>query len=237
MTSSGSENARVPDVRMNWVDLLFAHWRVDPAVMRRLVPAELEIDCFDGSAWVGLVPFRMEGSEFRGFPRLPGLRDFYECNVRTYVKGGGKSGVWFFSLDAATLLPVLGGRWLWSLNYVYSHFAVSRIAGVTNYGLKRRAGPWAAGQTRVKWRVGEVMPRSEPGSLEHFLTERYWLFTERFGKIMAGEVRHEPWTLRSAEVLALDDTLVAAAGLKVEGAPIVMASDRLEVEGFGLRTV
>ena len=223
-----------PDVRMNWANLLFAHWRVDPAVMRRLVPAELEIDCFDGSAWVGLVPFRMEGSVFRGFPRLPGLRDFYECNVRTYVKGGGKSGVWFFSLDAATLLPVLGGRWLWSLNYVYSRFAVSQHAGATDYSLQRRPGPWASGRTRVKWRAGEVMPRSVPGSLEHFLTERYWLFTKRWGKIMAGEVRHEPWTLRRAEVLEMDDTLIAAAGLGVEGLPIVMASNLLEVEGYGL---
>ena len=86
----------------------------------------------------------------------------------------------------------------------------------------------------MKWRVGEVLPRSVPGSLEYFLTERYWLFTKRWGKIMAGEVRHEPWTLRRAEVLEMDDTLIAAAGLGVEGPPIVMASNLLEVEGYGL---
>jgi uncharacterized protein YqjF (DUF2071 family) len=226
-----------PDVRMTWNHLLFLHWRVEPAVMRRLIPAELDVDEFDGSAWVGLVPFRMEESRFRGVPRLPGLRDFYECNVRTYVRGGGRSGVWFFSLDAATLLPVLGGRWLWSLNYVHSRFAVTQDADVTDYRLERALGPWPSGRTRIRWRVGEAVPASVPGSLEHFLTERYWLFTKRFGRVLAGEVKHAPWSLRRAEVLDLDDSLVRAAGLRVSGEPIALAGDRLEVEGFKLRAI
>lgn len=227
----------IPDVRMNWDNLLFLHWRVDPAIMRRLVPEPLELDLFDGSAWIGLVPFTMANCSFRRFGWVPGLKDFHECNVRTYATINGKRGVWFFSLDAQTLLPVLGGRWMWSLNYVYSRFSVKREGDVTDYSLERRRGPWAQGRTHIKWHSGEVLPASLPGSLEHFLTERYWLFTRRRGRIMAGEVRHEPWTLRRAEVLHLDDTLIAAGGVKAQGAPIALASRHLTVDGFGLRDI
>lgn len=224
---------------MNWANLLFLHWRVDPGLIRPLVPEPLELDLFDGSAWIALVPFRMEHSAFRGIPRLPGLANFYECNVRTYARFRGKAGVWFFSLDAQTLLPVIGGRRLWSLNYVYSVFNVIRTDGVTDYSLQRRRGPWHAGRTHIKWRSGEVLPQAQPGSLEHFLTERYWLFTRRPSRggmrIMAGEVRHKPWPLRSAELLHLDDTLIEAAGVKVSGPPIAYASDHLEVQGYALR--
>ncbi len=230
---------------MDWDDLLFLHWRVDPAVMRRLVPEEVGLDLFDGSAWIGLVPFRMANCAFRGVPRLASTTNFFECNVRTYAKFRGVAGVWFFSLDAQTLLPVLGGRWLWSLNYVYSRFDVTREeteAGVvTDYRLARRAGPWPRGQTRVRWRTGELISRGgEAGvsaELARFLTERYYLFTRRGGRILAGRVAHEPWPLRRAEVLELDDTLVRAAGVVVSGAPIAMASKHIEVEGFKLGAV
>ena len=226
-----------PDVHMTWANLLFLHWRVDAAAMRELLPRELELDVFDGSAWVGLVPFRMQACDFKGVPRLPGMRDFFECNVRTYATYRGRKGVWFFSLDAQTLLPVLGGRWLWSLNYVYSTFEVSNRNNVIDYRLARRAGLWTAGAMHVKWRVGEARQESAPGSLEEFLTERYWLFTKRWGRFMGGQVRHKKWQLRQAEVLQVEDSLVAAAGLRVEGAPIAWASECLEVEGTKLEEI
>lgn len=222
---------------MNWVNLLFLHWRVDATAVRRLVPRELEIDTFDGSAWVGLVPFRMEASRFTGVPRLPGLRDFFECNVRTYVRYRGRSGVWFLSLDAERLLPVLGGRWLWSLNYIHSRFSVRRCESGTSvdYRVHRRRGPWPAAKTHVVWRPGDILPSAERGSIQHFLTERYWLFTRRRGRVLGGEVLHRPWPLRAAALEHLDDGLVAAAGLRVTGPPLAWASDLLEVEGVALR--
>lgn len=224
-------------VRMNWVNLLFLHWRVDAAAVRKLVPRELEIDTFDGSAWVGLVPFRMEASRFAGVPRLPGLQDFYECNVRTYVRYRGRSGVWFLSLDAERLLPVLGGRWLWSLNYIHSRFRVEQSEGgvVTDYRLQRRRGPWPAAKTHIRWRSGAGLLPAADGSIEHFLTERYWLFTRRRGRVLGGEVLHRPWPLRQAAVERLDDGLVSAAGLRVSGPPMAWASDHLAVEGVALR--
>jgi uncharacterized protein YqjF (DUF2071 family) len=257
---SAGARERAPDVRMTWENLLFVHWRLPAEVMRALVPRELEIDLFDGSAWIGLVPFAMRRCDFAGVPRvgLPGLRDFYECNVRTYVRhtgvGGTRSGVWFFSLDAQTPLPVLGGRWLWNLNYVWSRFNVQQEGSTTAYKLVRRGVPGLGdgipARTDVRWRtVGDVLPQSQPGSIEHFLTERYWLFTQSRwtrgahgggGRILAGEVRHKPWSLSRAEVLHLDDTLVAAAGVRggvrieVQGEAIALASRSLDVLGYGL---
>jgi len=233
---------RRPDVCMSWENLLFAHWPVDAQAMRRLVPPELEVDLFDGVAWVGLVPFTMRRCAFRGIPRLPGLADFHECNVRTYVRHAGKAGVWFFSLDAATLLPVLGGRWLWNLNYVWSRFNVQHRDAETDYRLTRMnvpgLGDGQAARLHIAWRAGAAMPPSRPGTLEHFLTERYWLFTKKRTwagiRVMAGRMHHSMWPLRRAEVLHLDDSLIRAAGLAVSGPPIAFASDRIDVTGDGL---
>jgi uncharacterized protein YqjF (DUF2071 family) len=226
-------------VWMRWHDLLFLHWEVELAALRRLVPSELEIDCFDGRAYVGLVPFEMRNTRFRGVPNLRSLRQFPECNVRTYVRHGGESGVWFFSLDATSLLAVIGARLVWRLPYVWSSITIERdgeatpaaASEVTRYHLRRVRSD--AG-SHIVWRKGGRLPESRPGSLEHFLTERYWLFSRRLGRIWRGRVVHAPWSLRSAEVLSLDDTLVAAAGLAVTGAPLVLASDGIDVEGMAL---
>jgi len=216
---------------MCWADLLFLHWRVDPGVMRALVPPEFELDLFDGSAWVGLVPFRMQDTRFRGVPPLPGLGAFEECNVRTYVRRGGQAGVWFFSLDAASRLSVLGGRWFWGLNYVHSRFDVKRNAGSgeCDYALERLRGPWPPGRTRIVWRAGEALPPSGPGSLEHFLVERYALFTLRRGRALVGRVRHDPWPLHRADLIELDDTLVRAAGIDPIGEPVALATPGVRV--------
>lgn len=224
-----------PAVRMTWSNLLFLHWRIDADQLRPLIPAELDIDTHDGSAWIALVPFEMTNTNFRGIPPMPGLSQFYECNVRTYVRHNGRAGVWFFSLDAQTLLPVLGGRWMWSLNYVHARFDVEQTGNRTDYRLtRRRWGPWPAGSTRIAWSRGEALPRAEHGSLEHFLTERHWLFTERRGRIMAGRIEHNPWPLRDATLDGLDDSLITAAGLHVSGEPLAMMSDSIDVLGYSL---
>lgn len=156
---------------MTWLNLLFLHWRFNPNAIRPLIPQQLELDTFDGSAWVGLIPFKMHNCEFAGFKWLPTLRNFYECNVRTYVRCNGQPGVWFFSLDAQSLTPVLGGRHLWKLNYIHSKFNVKHTAHNNNstnnntnhnqtnhndqptthdYQLTRRKGPWPPAQTHIR---------------------------------------------------------------------------------------
>ncbi len=231
--------AAPPAVRMRWDNLLFLHWPVAPDALRKIIPEPLEIDTFDGHAWVALVPFRMESTRFRGFPSLPGLDSFYECNVRTYVtaREGDQiiRGVWFMSLDAERLIPVLGGRWLWNLNYIHSRFEVSAEGNTTDYRLARRSDPTK--HSRMIWERGDPLPQSQPGSIEHFLTERYTLFTVRAGRLMQGPIDHKPWSLRSARLIDLEDTLVRAGGVEVTGAPLCWHSDTLEVVGWNLQRV
>lgn len=220
-----------PVVRMRWHDLLFIHWRVDADRLRRRVPAELDLDLHEGRAYVALVPFEMRSTRFRGMPDLASLRQFPECNVRTYVRHRGVPGVWFFSLDAASLLPVVGARVAWSLPYVWSRITIDRQGDETRYDLRRVAG---GGRARIRWRRGAALPESRPGTLEHFLTERYALFARRRGRILRSRVAHAPWPLRRAELLDLDETLIEAAGLRGEGAPHLLASDGIDVDGWAL---
>jgi uncharacterized protein len=222
-----------PSVRMRWHDLLFLHWTVDVDLMRSRVPPELDLDLFEDKAYIALVPFEMRETRFRGMPDIASLRQFPECNVRTYVRHAGQAGVWFFSLDAASLLPVVGARLTWSLPYVWSRIAIERSGDTTRYALRRVVG---GGRSHIEWRKGEAIGESQAGTLEHFLTERYWLFSRRCGRICRGRVAHRPWSLRRAELRSLDDSLIAAAGVSVSGPPHVLASDGIDVEGWSLET-
>ncbi|MEM1422866.1 MAG: DUF2071 domain-containing protein [Planctomycetota bacterium] len=227
-------------VRMAWADLLFLHWSVEADALRPHIPEGLELDTFDNRAWIALVPFRMTDCVFKGFSWVPTLRDFYECNVRTYVRHNQTPGVWFFSLDAQHLLPVIGGRAVWKLNYVYSRFDVSESERRFDYALRRRTGPWAPASSRIAWTEGDQLPETHPGSLEHFLTERYWLFTRKRGRVFGGRIRHDPWPLRDATLHSLDDGLVEAEGFPgIASRPpeSVLASRRIEVAGEPLRAM
>jgi hypothetical protein len=218
---------------MNWRNLLFMHWRVDTQIMQALLPKGFQVDTFDGCAWVGLIPFTMDGTRPRGFPPFPGVSRFHECNVRTYVLHDGVPGVWFFSLDAASRLAVMGGRGLWKLNYVHASFDVRKTENTTDYALRRSDGT----SSRISWTTGDELPRSESGSLRHFLTERYCLYSAKGGKIWRGTVHHKPWKLREARLDTLEDHLVAKAGIEVEGMPACMAADDVEVRAWALRRV
>ena len=220
---------RAPAVHMTWSDIAFAHWRVPPDTMRSLVPAELEVDTHDGDAWVGLIPFRMEECRFRGVPPLPGLQNFLECNVRTYVRHRGIPGVWFFSLDAESRIGVIGGRVMWGLNYRMARFRRSFEENTIRYGLERHKGD---GTGRLDWTPGAVLPTHDEGSLEHFLVERYHLYSLRRGRLIRGRVDHAPWNLRHATAEAVDPGLVRAAGIDVQGEPLMHCSQGVVVRGF-----
>ena len=232
--------ARSPAIWMRWARLLFLHWPMPVNDAAKLLPPGLEVDTFGGTAWIGLVPFRMEATHVRGIPRplerMTGMSAFFECNVRTYARVGDRRGVWFCSLDAERLVPVLGGRWLWGLNYVHGRFDVEIEGDRVRYELCRFRGE---GRTHIDWEAEGPLPPSEPGSLEHFLTERYLLFVHRRGRLFAGRVEHEPWPLRKARLHALDDTLVPSAGVlaSVRGEPLALASDGVDVRGYPLEPV
>lgn len=227
-----------PAIRMVWESLLFAHWPVPPDALRRLVPPALEIDTFDGAAWIGLVPFTMPVFRLNRLPPVPTMSRFHECNVRTYVRerDGGGAGVWFLSLDATSRLAVRGARRLWRLPYHLARIGLRRDGDDVRYSVDRvRPGPVPA-RLRCAWRAGAPRQRPSPGDLAHFLTERYALYAvDRRGRPRRGPIRHDPWPLRDAELLDLDDTLVAAAGVRVpECEPVLHHADRLEVDAWPL---
>src|SRR4029079_756429 len=152
-------------------------------------PAHLEIDTFDGAAWIGVVPFRMSAVRMRGLPQVPGASAFPELNVRTYVRYGGKAGVWFCSLDAESALAVFAARRFYHLPYFRARMSCTRQGDEIEYS-SVRTHPDAPPAEFVA-RYGPIGPVefAAPGSLEHWLTERYCLFTvDSHGQTLRGEI-------------------------------------------------
>ena len=196
-----------------WQDLLFAHWAYEPDVVQRLLPSGVELDTFEGKAYVGLVPFNMRNLRLRGLPPIPTTSNFGEVNVRTYVTSRGRSAVWFFSLDTQKLLPTLVARTAFKLPYCYGTTSVT-LTGVGEGAIltSNVARKWPHhSSSAVAVRIGESV---QPGPLENFLTSRWGLVSSSRGdRLWYGAVEHEPWPLHRAELLHLDDNLVTAAGL------------------------
>lgn len=225
-------------IRFTWHDLLFAHWPVEPAAIRDVVPRPLELDLFDGRAWIGVVPFRMSGVRLRGLPAIPGAASFPEVNVRTYVRAGGRAGVYFFSLDAASWLACRMARAWYRLPYFHARMKVGNEGDSVLYESVRRAGPQPAAFRAIYSPVSA--PRdAQPGTLEHWLTERYCLFTTgSSGRILAGEIHHVPWPLQDAEAEIESNTLTQAAGIRLpDMAPLLHFARRLEVVVWAPRSL
>ncbi len=207
-------------MQMDWLELCFLHWPVPIADLRPLIPAALEVDSYDGWAWLALVPFTMTGVKPIGWPDLPGISAFPEFNVRTYVRDRAVSGVWFFSLDAGQRLAVRAARTFFHLPYFDASFERKWERGWCNYFMRRTHHRAPAVHFQGRFRpVGEVF-RSQPGSLEAFLTERYWLFSQHpDGRLFRARVYHERWPLQPAEVELDSFTMEAPLGLRLTGPP------------------
>jgi uncharacterized protein len=214
-----------------WHDLLFAHWPVPEAILRPRVPAQLEIDTFDGRAWLGVVPFRMSGVRLRGTSRVPWLSAFPELNVRTYVVADGKPGVWFFSLDAGNAIAVAIARAWFHLPYFRARMSCEERLGSIEYASERTHRGAASGSWHGRYGpVGEAFS-AQCGSLEHFLTERYCLYTVgREGGVLRGDIHHAPWALEAAEAEVRKNTMAEAAGFSLPSEqPILHFSKRQDV--------
>jgi uncharacterized protein len=215
----------------SWHDLLFAHWPVPEAVLRPLIPARLAIDTFDGQAWLGVVPFRMSGVRLRGTPPVPWLSAFPELNVRTYVRAADKPGVWFFSLDADNRIAVAIARAWFHLPYFRARMSCEERNGWIEYKCRRSQRGAACGVLAGRYRAtGEVFSAA-PGSLEHFLTERYCLYTaDQAEKIICAEIHHAPWPLQAAEAELISNTMLEADGIYLPPArPLLHFSRRQDV--------
>ena len=213
-----------------WHDLLFAHWALPVDQVRPLVPRELEIDTFDGKAWVGIIPFWMSHVRFRAMPPIPTASTFPELNVRTYVRAPrepDKPGVYFFSLDAASLLAVIGARAGAGLPYYWADMRAKVSNDDVEYLSTRRGEPPA--QLIARYRAtGGVSPNKS--DLERFVTERYCLYTVRAGKVQRIEIHHLPWPLQPAEAEFEVNTIAEAQGLKLPPEkPVMQFAKVLEV--------
>jgi uncharacterized protein len=213
---------------MTWKELCFLHWRVDPRLLEPLLPEALELDTFDSSAWIGVVPFRMH-AEPRGLPVLNVAADFAELNVRTYVTIDGKPGVWFFSLDADDGLVVRFNRLVLGLPYLDAKIEVERDGDTIDFRSARTHLGAGVAALDVRYRPAGVPQPSAPGSLEHFLTERYCLYSVRAGRVFRQEVDHEPWPLQPAEVELELCTMTRPLGIELDGEPLAHYAGELEV--------
>jgi uncharacterized protein YqjF (DUF2071 family) len=200
--------------RMRWTDLAFLHWPLDPAALRPLIPRGLELDTFDGKAWLGIVPFRMEASRVRFMPAIAGLSDFPELNVRTYVRAGKRFGVWFFSLDAANPVAVRGARTLFNLPYFDASMTVDARDTAVAYRSHRTHRDAPPADFVAAYAPTGPTYHAPPGTLDYFLTERYCLFSQdRKGELGFLDVHHLPWPLQPATGRIARNTMTEALGI------------------------
>jgi uncharacterized protein YqjF (DUF2071 family) len=218
-------------MHMTWNDLLFMHWPIPADHLRPLLPPTLELETFDGMAWLGIVPFLMTDVRLEIFPRFMSSV-FPEANVRTYVKHGGRSGVWFFSLDAADRIAVWGARRFFHLPYYFAEMASTNVNGVVEYRTRRKADPDIGFLGRYS-PTGPVH-QTKDGELDHWLTARLSLFSaDRSGTIYRGDIRHTPWPLQPAEAEIDKNTLAAAARIVLpDTPPLLHFAKHLEVIAY-----
>jgi len=206
-----------------WHDLLFMHWPIPVEAMRESVPAPLELDTFEGRAWLGIVPFRMSGVRVRWTPPIPGLSAFPELNVRTYVRHRDRPGVLFFSLDAASALAVIAARAWFGLPYYRARMRCEREGEGIRYSHERTHTD--APPARLEGRyVGEgPVFQARAGALEHFLCERYCLYAPRAnGRLFGADIHHPPWPLQLAGASIDVNTMAEASGLEVPPEPPIL---------------
>lgn len=202
-----------------WNDLLFAHWPVAPAEIAAMLPEGLAVDVFDGTAWVGVVPFWMDRVRFRGLPAIPGANHFPELNLRTYVRerNSNRGGVYFFSLDAANPLAVAVARTFFRLPYYWAHMRHEDLGNrefhyESERLLTRRPVRFEANY-RSKGRP------SNKGDIERFLTERYALYTRRGELLHRANIHHLPWPLEEAEAEIVVNELPRSYGIQLPDRP------------------
>ncbi len=223
-------------MHQNWGKLLFMHWPIDAQLLRPLIPPQLSIDTFDGSAWIGVIPLTMWGIRASFLPAIPGARAFHELNVRTYVHCDGVPGVWFFSLDAANRLAVRAARSFYHLPYFHASISLKPAGRSITYSSRRRNQGFPA-EFNAIWTIGEPLPESAPGSLEFFLTERYCLYSGNRDRLYRARIFHQPWSLRRATLSAHRSTMIESHGLPVPGGePLLHYAESLAVNIWPLRT-
>ncbi|MDX1957023.1 MAG: DUF2071 domain-containing protein [Leptospiraceae bacterium] len=218
-----------------WLDLLFMHWKVPVEVIRKKIPKELDIDLWEGQAYLGIVPFRMEGIRPRFLLAVPWLSAFPELNVRTYVIKDGKPGVWFFSLDATNPIAVEIARTTFHLPYFNADMKCIRTNDKVEYHSIRKDNRGRPAELKMKYEAISDVYLATKGSLEHWLTERYCLYTSANENCYRGEIHHLPWPLRKASCEIEINQMGECHEITLpKNDPILHFVDRIEVGVFKL---
>ncbi len=224
---------------MQWHDLLFMHWPVDPELVRPLIPRGLELELFDGMAWIGVVPFHMRGVGPRFLTWVPWVSAFVELNVRTYVTIQDRPGVWFFSLDASNVIAVIAARLGFHLPYFEARMLTVRKNDWIYYKSLRIYYGAPPATFAGRYRPTGPVFHSQPGTLEYWLTQRYCLYSaNRQGKIWRGEINHALWPLQPAEAQTAHNTMTEQLGFDLPGnQPLLHFARRLDVVAWAPQLV
>jgi uncharacterized protein len=221
-----------------WHELLFAHWPIAQAILRPLIPTCLEIDSFERTCWIGIVPFHMSNVRPRACPPLPGLSTFPELNVRTYVIKNGIPGVYFFSLDADNPVAVALARSLFHLPYFNARMSSTRLGDTIHYSSYRTHRDAAEADYQAHYRPIAPVVIASSGSLEAWLTERYALYTTAGSRLYRGDIHHAPWPLQIAEMEPIRDTMLSPHGIVLpQTRPLLHYAQRQDVLIWPLRHI
>lgn len=213
-------------MEQTWNDLLFAHWPIDSNLMRPLIPSALELHTFNQQCWIAITPFHMSGIRARWMPLLPGLSAFPELNVRTYVTHVGKPGVYFFSLDAGSQIAAWVARKTYHLPYFHARMSSVSQDRWIHYHSIRDSGA----ELKAKFRPTTPVQLRNTGTIEHWLTERYCLYTTHRNRVYRAEIHHEPWPLQDAECEFSANSMAVSAGIQLPRTqPLLHFAKRLEV--------
>jgi uncharacterized protein len=221
----------------SWHDLLFAHWPVDAKMLQEKLPAGLPLDTCEGQAWLGIVPFHMTNVAPRGVPWMPFASAFPELNVRTYVTLHGKPGVYFFSLDAGNSMAVAAARRFFHLPYFSATMRVAEAEGEISFLSTRDTRMEGVAEFAATYRPIGPVQTPRPGTLEHFLTERYCLCTVNDSfHARRLDIHHSPWPLQIAEGRITVNTMADAAGIRLPStAPLLHFSKRQDMVAWPMR--
>jgi uncharacterized protein YqjF (DUF2071 family) len=222
----------LPIMHQTWDKLLFLHWPIPAEQLRPLIPARLQIDTWEGTAWIAITPLVVRGLRPPLLPALLLASRTLEINVRTYVHLNGVPGVWFFSLDAANPLAVWGARIGFSLPYFRASMRKKEQAGSLEYFSRRTHVGAPPAVLSVAWTRGEPMPERQPETRDFFLIERYCLYAASGDRLYRARIHHRPWPLCAAQLLRLESTMIESHGLPTPGnSPLLHAqAEPLHVE-------
>ncbi|WP_028393328.1 YqjF family protein [Bacillus cihuensis] len=192
-----------------WEDLLFIHYPMDPNVLRNYVPLELELDVYQNRAWITIIPFRVTKMKGRGIPSLPLLNAYLEINVRTYVKYKDIPGIYFFSLDANHPLFVIGLKTAIGLPYKHANMEFKQMKNAFQFKSYRLSDKNTSEKINLTYQPGNVLFETLPGTLDHWLLERYCMYSFLGKYLIRGDIHHDQWKVSNATATTSINTMIS----------------------------